>query len=152
VRSKLTAVAAALTNILIGVCSMPTTEAAGDTGKLTKLLEVSLGQPVMQVRAKSMRLGGGAPGFFVAYSADFDVDPYIEMFFFPKDTLKLAVFTETGERLWQRDLGKTVVPGMHFCPVHACYLDDDGGDELFWGERCLELDAGKELFCADRDA
>ena len=48
VRSKLTAVAAALTNILIGVCSMPTTEAAGDTGKLTKLLEVSLGQPVMQ--------------------------------------------------------------------------------------------------------
>jgi hypothetical protein len=29
-------------------------------------------------------------------------------------------------------------------------LDEDGVHEVLWGERCLELDAGCELFCADR--
>jgi len=43
---------------------------------LRSLLEVHLGQPVMQVRARPLRLGGEAEGFLVAYSADFDVDPY----------------------------------------------------------------------------
>jgi len=35
------------------------------------------------------------------------------------------------------------------CPVVD--INGDGIDELFWGERCLELDKGQELFCADRD-
>ena len=30
-------------------------------------------------------------------------------------------------------------------------LNGDGVDELMWGERCIELDKGTELFCADRD-
>ncbi|MGQ9514152.1 MAG: hypothetical protein ACUVTL_03775, partial [Thermoproteota archaeon] len=29
-------------------------------------------------------------------------------------------------------------------------LDEDGIQEILWGERCIELDEGKELFCADR--
>jgi len=29
--------------------------------------------------------------------------------------------------------------------------NSDGVDEVFYGERCIELDGGKELFCADRD-
>jgi hypothetical protein len=35
------------------------------------------------------------------------------------------------------------------CPVVD--LNNDGVDELLWGERCIELDGGRELFCADRD-
>jgi len=38
--------------------------------------------------------------------------------------------------------------GSHMCPVTD--LDGDGTEELMWGERCIELDAGVELFCADR--
>ena len=30
-------------------------------------------------------------------------------------------------------------------------LDGDGAEELMWGERCIELDSGRERFCADRD-
>jgi hypothetical protein len=30
-------------------------------------------------------------------------------------------------------------------------INQDGVDELFWGERCIELDRGKEIFCADQD-
>ncbi|MBN2451603.1 MAG: polysaccharide lyase 11 [Lentisphaeria bacterium] len=100
--------------------------------QLESLLQVSLGQPVMQVRARPIRLGGGARGFLLAYCADFDVDPYIEMFFFPTDTLKLAVFDDRGERLWCRDLGRGVVPGMHFCPIQTLDLDGDGADEVWF--------------------
>ena len=28
-------------------------------------------------------------------------------------------------------------------------MDQDGVQEVLWGERCIELNAGKELFCAD---
>ena len=38
--------------------------------------------------------------------------------------------------------------GSHVCPVVD--INHDGIDELLWGERCVELDKGKELFRADR--
>jgi len=31
-------------------------------------------------------------------------------------------------------------------------INSDDVDEVMWGERCIELDTGKELFCADRDS
>jgi hypothetical protein len=236
--------------------------------QLDALLEFSLGSPIGQLRAMPVHLGEGAPrALLLAYCADFDVDPYVEMFFFPTDTLKLVLVDEHGNALWRRDLGSAVVPGIWFCPLfpfdlngdgvdeiwfvnnvnvdhplglsgyrlerldahtgettgqwpwpalgprrslshtfrnfivggmvrdqpvlvtaqgtygnmylqgwnadmtprwehvvaesdpgargsHMCPvvdLDDDGVDELMWGERCIELDAGRELFCADRD-
>lgn len=39
--------------------------------------------------------------------------------------------------------------GSHVCPVVD--INHDGIDELLWGERCIELDQGKELFRADKD-
>jgi hypothetical protein len=39
--------------------------------------------------------------------------------------------------------------GSHMHPVVD--LNGDGVDELLWGERCIELDNGQELFCADAD-
>jgi len=37
--------------------------------------------------------------------------------------------------------------GSHVCPVVD--IDGDGNDELLWGEHCIEVGTGKELFCAD---
>ena len=39
--------------------------------------------------------------------------------------------------------------GSHMCPVID--LDGDGTDELFWGERLIELDKGTKVFCADEN-
>jgi hypothetical protein len=100
---------------------------------MKSLLDLNLGQPIGQLRAQDVKLGNGAPPAILAvYCADFDVDPYTEMFFFPTDTLKFAFFTADGEVLWRRDLGKAVVPGMWFCPFHAMDLDGDGADEIYF--------------------
>jgi hypothetical protein len=97
------------------------------------LLELDLGSPIGQLRAAPVCLGAGTPRAVLAvYAADFDVDPWVEMFFFPTDTLKLALFTQTGEILWRRDLGRGVVPGMWFCPVCPFDLDGDGVDEIWF--------------------
>src|SRR5688572_30046228 len=101
--------------------------------KLEPILQLNLGQTVGQLRAAPVNLGEGAPkAFLVAYGADFDVDPYDEMFFFPTDTLKIALWTTEGERLWERDLGRGVVPGMWFVPVFPFDLDGDGRDEIYF--------------------
>lgn len=39
--------------------------------------------------------------------------------------------------------------GSHVTPVVD--INSDGIDELLWGERCIELDKGKQLFCADEN-
>ncbi|MGK7397487.1 MAG: hypothetical protein ACNS62_23115 [Candidatus Cyclobacteriaceae bacterium M3_2C_046] len=39
--------------------------------------------------------------------------------------------------------------GSHVNPVVD--INQDGTDDLLWGERCIELDQGKELFCADQE-
>jgi hypothetical protein len=105
----------------------------GDELRLETFMELRLGSPAGQFRAVPVNLGRGAPpAFFAAYAADFDVDPWVEMFFFPTDTLKLTVFTAAGEVLWKKDLGRCVVPGMHFVPICAFDLDGDGVDELWF--------------------
>jgi len=105
----------------------------GTAIKLEILLEISLGSPIGQLRAMPVCLGPGAPrSFLLVYAADFDVDPYVEMFFFPSDTLKMALVAEGGEILWRRDLGRGVVPGVWFCPVLAFDLDGDGVDEVWF--------------------
>lgn len=101
---------------------------------LEAVQEIGLGSPASQLRAAPVSLGsGGAPrGILAAYAADFDVDPYVEMFFFPEDTLKLILFTEQGEVLWKRDLGRGVVPGMWFCPILPFDLDGDDVEEIWF--------------------
>jgi hypothetical protein len=117
---------------MLAVGSAAASAAAGPI-RLQALAEFSLGQSVGQLRAKALRLGEGqSPGVLLAYCTDFDVDPYVEMFFFPTDTLKLAVATTDGQVLWSRDLGKGVVPGMWFCPIAAFDLDGDGADEVWF--------------------
>jgi len=40
--------------------------------------------------------------------------------------------------------------GSHMSPIVD--INNDGVDELLWGERCIELDKGRMLFCADEDS
>lgn len=99
---------------------------------LTPVWSRSLGPRIGQCRAAPVTLAPGRPpALLVAWSADFDVNPFIEMFFFPTDTLKLALFSHEGERLWEHDLGPAVVPGQWFCPVYPFDLDGDGCDEIY---------------------
>ena len=77
-------------------------------------------------------LGDDRRAILAVYGADFDDDPYHEMFFFPADTLKMVLFDVQGEVLWQRDLGKGVVPGIWFCPIFTFDLDGDGVDEIYY--------------------
>jgi len=100
--------------------------------ELCSLTSFSLDQSIGQCRAVPVNIGHGKPAaFLVAYGRDFDVDAFEEMFYFPKGTLKLAVFTVDGEKLWERDLGPGVVPGMWFTPIMPVDLDGDGADEIF---------------------
>ena len=39
--------------------------------------------------------------------------------------------------------------GSHMSPIVD--INNDGVDELLWGERCIELDKGKLLYCADEE-
>jgi hypothetical protein len=99
---------------------------------LAVLAGIDLGQTIGQFRAVPVELGPGRPKAVAAlYSSDAEIDPYIGMFFFPKSTLKLALFDETGRIQWKRDLGPGVVPGVWFCPVFAIDLDQDGADEIY---------------------
>jgi hypothetical protein len=121
---------------------------------LEKVLEVDLGSAAGQCRARPVTLGqGDSRGYVVAWSADFAIGPYVESFFLPTDTLKLAVITEDGEQLWRRDLGPGVIPGHWFCPVEAFDLDGDGASEI-WFVNNLKRDhplslKGRHLECID---
>lgn len=94
--------------------------------------ELSVGQSIGQCRAVPVQLARGERAFLVVYSADFDVDPFTEMFFFPTDVLHLLLFDGTGKVIWKKDLSRGVVPGMWFCPVLPFDLDGDGTDEIYF--------------------
>jgi hypothetical protein len=101
---------------------------------LDVLLEVDVGAPIGQLRAGPVRLGTKAPRAIVAlYGADpRNIDPWIEGFYYPQDTLKMTVLTEEGQVLWRRDLGRGVVPSSSFCPAFTLDLDEDGVDEIWF--------------------
>jgi hypothetical protein len=99
---------------------------------LKPVLELSLGCEVGMLRAFPVKLKGYSGTFALVYSADFDIDPFSEMFFFPTDNLKLAVYTAEGELLWKRDLGAGAIPGIWFCPFYVFDLDQDGNDEIWF--------------------
>lgn len=94
-------------------------------------LELNLGTTLGQCRAVPVDLGD-KQGIFLAYCEDAEIDPYVEMFFFPRHRMKLTVFTLDGARLWKKELGAGVVPGIWFLPFFPFDLDGDGVDEIWF--------------------
>ncbi len=118
--------------------------------KLEPAVTFHLGQSLMQMRSAPVQLGA-TRALVVAYSADFDIDPYHEMFFYPKDTLKIAVYDLRGERLWVKDLGRGMPPGGWFCPVFPFDLDGDGVDEIWHvGNRDVDHPFGISKYTLER--
>ncbi|MEX1238821.1 MAG: hypothetical protein WEB30_03860, partial [Cyclobacteriaceae bacterium] len=68
----------------------------------------------------------------LVYSEDEEVDPFEDMFFFPKHTLKLVLITEQGKEIWRQELNKGVIPGIWFCPVFPFDLNNDGSEEIWF--------------------
>lgn len=111
---------------------------------LAPLLEVDVGGPLGWVRAAPVDLDGEG-ALLLAHSAQSNVDPYVNYFQFPEDSLTLTLVGPDGERRWERDLGPTV-PGVWFCPVLPFDLDGDGAEEVWYvrgtnPERPLNLDS-----------
>ena len=105
---------------------------SSDDMSLEIVSSIELGSPIKQLRVNEVSLGEKGKALLLAYSSDSGVDPYVEMFFFPKDTLHLAMFALDGELIWRKDLGAGVIPGGHFCPIRAFDLDGDGVDEIWY--------------------
>ena len=100
---------------------------------LRKQFDIPVGKNIGQCRVVPVKLTTHRKKtFLAAYSEVFDVDPYVEMFFFPKDGLTLMLFDEDGTIFWKKDLGEGIIPGVWFCPVLAFDLDNDGDDEIWY--------------------
>ena len=101
--------------------------------KLTALKEYHLGSRLGQVRSVPVRLADRPEdAVLFVYSSQPNIDPWPEIFDFPRDTLKMALFSESGMLLWERDLGTGVIPGVWFTPFISFDLDGDGTDEIWF--------------------
>lgn len=121
-------------------------------GTLSPALVLDLEAPTRQVRLAPLRHDPAQPaGFLVVHSGCAEDDPYHRMFFLPTDTLKISAFDHRGQRLWRRDLGTGMIPGVWFCPVLAFDLDGDGATEV-WTLANTDPDhpLAYETFCLQR--
>jgi hypothetical protein len=96
------------------------------------LATIHLNQPLGQLRAVPVQLRPGEPeALLLLYGADQDIDPFMGMFFFPKDTLKMALWVPGEGIRWTRELHRGVIPGVWFSPLIPFDLDQDGTEELW---------------------
>jgi len=98
---------------------------------LQAILQFNVGMELGQCRAVPVDLGD-EDGIFLAYCQDAEVDPYVEMFFFPKHRMKISVYTHSGKEVWTKELGPGVIPGIWFVPFFPFDLDGDGVDEIWF--------------------
>lgn len=63
--------------------------------------------------------------------------------------MNLQGWNSDMSRRWEYKIARDTpgARGSHMCPVVD--IDGDGADEFFWGERLIEFDTGKQVFCAD---
>jgi len=67
------------------------------------LKEFDLGMELGQVRSVPVSLGKDMPeAVLFVYSSQGNLDPWPELFNYPKDTLKMALYTLDGVRMWKR--------------------------------------------------
>ena len=97
------------------------------------LKEFNLNTKLAQLRSVPVSMGKGMPSAVLfVYSTQGNIDPWHEEFNYPKDTLKMSLYTEDGIPIWTRDLGTGVIPGVWYCPFISFDLDGDGVDEIWF--------------------
>ncbi|MEQ6119670.1 hypothetical protein [Reichenbachiella sp. MALMAid0571] len=102
------------------------------TNSLETIVEFSLGSKVGSLRAVPVQIAKGKSAILMAYSADKDIDPWIEMFYPPTDKLKFALFNLEGKLLWKKELNNSTINGTWFTPIFPFDLDNDGIDEIYF--------------------
>ncbi|NDP19979.1 MAG: hypothetical protein GZ091_02695 [Paludibacter sp.] len=94
--------------------------------------EFKVDKTIGKLRAVPVELGKDqGRGLLLVYSQDKEIDPYYEMFFYPKHPLVLAMYNSKGKQIWKKELNKGMVPGIWFCPVFPFDLNKDGVDEIW---------------------
>jgi hypothetical protein len=94
-------------------------------------LAFDLGRPYQQARVATGDLNGdGEPEIVIAYSGYRNVDPYSKAWSKSGDTVKVAAFLPTGERMWTMDLGWGIEAGLNYQPMVVSDLDGDGRAEV----------------------
>jgi len=94
-------------------------------------LAFDIGQSYKQARVVAGDLNGdGEPEVVVSYSGYRNVDPYEKAWSKSEDTIKVAAFLPTGERLWTKDLGLGIESGLNYQPIVVWDLDADGRAEV----------------------
>ena len=63
---------------------------------LNRKFSIFTGKPIRQCRVVPLSIKGKKRAFLALYSSVFDVDPYVEMFFFPDDSLHFMGVTQEG--------------------------------------------------------
>lgn len=67
------------------------------------------------------------------------------------DAMAIQGWDQDMSQRWEHKIpaGANGSVGSHVTPIVD--IDHDGIDDLLWGERCIELDKGTQLFCADEE-
>lgn len=92
-------------------------------------LQFNVGTTLGQMRSAPVKIKDQRYMLLI-YSEESNVDPYEGSFFFPKNTIKLALYDFKGNQKWKKEL-PNVVPGIWFLPVLPFDLDNNGDDEIF---------------------
>ena len=94
-------------------------------------LVFDIGQQYKQARVVTGDLNrDGDPEIVVSYSGNRHVDPYGKAWTKSEDTIKVAAFLPTGNRLWTVDLGWGIEAGEDYQPMVIWDLDGDGRAEV----------------------
>lgn len=92
--------------------------------------EFSVGSQVGTLRAVPVQIDPDEKAIFVSYSADKEIDPFIEMFYPPTDNLKFAVFSLDGRLIWKKEFSTCTINGIWFTPIYPFDLNGDGFHEF----------------------
>lgn len=100
--------------------------------KLERVRNYDLGMQVHFIRSANVKLGD-KDGMLFVYSDGYGIDPGEELLQFKYNGIvHIAVFTEDGKRLWDKQLPDGVMSGIWFVPAVPLDMDKDGVDEIYY--------------------